>query len=552
MTLLDFWPPPGAFTACAPPDAATLPTAVLVAVHQPARLTRGAESADERAVLDALLAPAAPVVVPVVGAGGSGKTHLLRWLALHLPAAARVVTVSGADDLTAVLAAEGLSAPAPPPALDEAAATELLLEGVRAALRERTAAARAACDAAVKAGGRPPPDERAVAETHGDGLAALLAGPTKEALFRDTPKRKSAFRAMVKRVATGVADPDAERFEPVDFEFPDVNSARLADPKAQRYVAKLKTNLQNERATAAALLNAARDAALVALPAPAAAAVPDGPEVILLIDDGEPAMLDALAAAGEWVRAIVALRDAPAGSAFVLNSPDVVELTGAYLNAARLGTDRLEAWFEATDRDPDAAPPVFSADLSAEDRAVLEAHGSPAQGYSLFPLMPEVLAELTGDRPTPRRLIGEVLPAALATGREAFVPAEPTPIVPEPEPVVVAPEPEFVSEPEPAPESELVTEPELVAEPETVAAPEPEPVPVAPTPEPVPVVAPALGALAVVLGRLPAPAPDDVVRFLVAAHTTGASLVLLTPGVVEWLYAHDQAAGFRVSGVSLQ
>ncbi|MBN9520587.1 hypothetical protein J0H58_19040, partial [bacterium] len=247
-------------------------------------------------------------------------------------------------------------------------------------------------------------------------------------------------------------------------------------------------------------------------------------------------------------RAVVALRDMPAGSAFVLNGPDVVELTGAYLNAARLGTDRLEAWFEATGRDPDAAPPTFEADLSAEDRAVLEAHGASAGGHSLFPLTPELLAELVGDRPTPGRLVGEVLPAALATGREAFIPAEPTPVLPEPEPVAVTPEPEpeLVSEPEPAPEPELVTEPE------TVAALEPEPVPVAPTPEPVPTVAPALGALAVVLGRLPVPAPDDVVRFLVAAHTTGASLALLTPGVVEWLHAHDQAAGFRVSGVSLQ
>ncbi|MBN9517867.1 hypothetical protein J0H58_04985, partial [bacterium] len=298
MTLLDFWPTPEAFAACAPPDAATLPAAVLVAVHQPARLSRGADSAGERAVLDALLAPAAPVIVPVVGAGGSGKTHLLRWLALHLPAVARVVAVSGADDLAAVFAAEGLVASAPPPALDVAAATELLLEGVRAALRERTAAARAACDAAVKAGERPPPDERAVAETHGDGLVALLAGPTKDALFRDTPKRKSAFRALVRRVTTGAADPDAERFEPVDFEFPDVNSARLADPKAQRYVAKLKTNLQGERATAAALLNTSRDTALAALPAPPAAPVPDGPKVILLIDDGEPWVLDSLAAAG--------------------------------------------------------------------------------------------------------------------------------------------------------------------------------------------------------------------------------------------------------------
>ncbi|MFO0796843.1 MAG: hypothetical protein U0804_05155 [Gemmataceae bacterium] len=217
------------------------------------------------------------------------------------------------------------------PRTDDIAA---LLDGFRAALRQRTADARAACEAAAARGERPPTDERAVAETHGDGLVALLDGPTKDALLR-----RGVFRQLL-------AGEPAE-FAAADFEFADVNSARLADPKAQRYVAKLKTNLQGERAAAAALLNAARPV----------------PEPVVTHDD------------------------------------------------------------------------VFSE-----------------------------------------------LPA--------------TPAV----------------EPAPAPA----------------------------------IVDARLGALAVMLGRLPTPAPDEVVRFLVAAHTTGADLELLTPGVQEWLRAHGATTGLRV------
>ena len=51
--------------------------------------------------------PHAPAPVYLWGTHGSGKTHLLRWLALHLPAAARVVAVSAEHGPTCAFAAVG-------------------------------------------------------------------------------------------------------------------------------------------------------------------------------------------------------------------------------------------------------------------------------------------------------------------------------------------------------------------------------------------------------------------------------------------------------------
>jgi len=372
----------------------------------------------ERDMLDALLAPAGNAVVALVGPAGAGKTHLLHRLGTQLGPAHHVVRLSGAADRAALLA--GFEIPPPPPR-DEAAVAAELLEQFRAALRRRAADARAACEAAAGRGERPPADERAVAETHGDGLVALLDGPTKDALFRDTPRRKSPFRALV-RHAAGEGEP--AEFAAADFEFPDVNSARLADPKAQRYVAKLKTNLQGERAAAAALMNAARDEARVALPVAA-----DPPDPLA-------AVREELARAGR----------------------DLVVLHDDYLPGL---LDDIAA------TDGPGRCPVRIALATTDDAAV-----TTATVFTLVKAAPEVVVE---------------------------------PPEPEPEPV-----PELV-----------------VAEPRSEVDVE-------------------LGALAVRLGRLPVPAPDDVVRFLVATHTTGATLDLLTPGVLEWLRAHGLTTAFRV------
>lgn len=161
------------------------------------------------------------------------------------------------------------------PPRDEIAAEELVLAHVRIALRRRVLSARAACDAAVARDADPDPDQRALAETHGPGLLALLDGPTRDAVFQAAPP----LRALVESVTAGAGD--AVPFDPAQFEFAAVQSNKITDLKAQRYVQKLKTNTQNERATAAALMSEAgafAAAQLLAPPAQVPVAPPPPPE----------------------------------------------------------------------------------------------------------------------------------------------------------------------------------------------------------------------------------------------------------------------------------
>ncbi|HUR53197.1 MAG TPA: hypothetical protein VMZ71_03645, partial [Gemmataceae bacterium] len=257
MTLLGFWPTPESVAALVPPAS----DAAFVAVHRPVHLTRreSGEVADERTVLDALSAPGG---VQVVGPAGAGKSHLLRWLELHL--SGRAVRVGPGTDVSDLPAA-------PPPESGD------VLESLRAGLRARAEAARAECDAAVGRGEPPDPKTRALAEVHAPGLLSLLDGPLNDEL------------------------PDVE-LTPADFEFRNVASHKITDPKLMRYVQKLKTNLQGERATAAELLNELR--AEFRTPAASPAVSPD---VVFLVD-GFPesdAVRQALSADG--VRAVFAV-----------------------------------------------------------------------------------------------------------------------------------------------------------------------------------------------------------------------------------------------------
>lgn len=174
--------------------------------------------------------------------------------------------------------------PQQPTARDEIAAEELALAHVRIALRRAVQAARAACDDAVAREADPDPDQRALAETHGPGLLALLDGATRDAVFQAAPP----LRALVESVVAGAGDPVP--FDPAHFEFAAVQSNKITDPKAQRYVQKLKTNTQNERATAAALMSAAgafAAAQLLAPPPPPAEHAPREPSADEIVEQAD-------------------------------------------------------------------------------------------------------------------------------------------------------------------------------------------------------------------------------------------------------------------------
>lgn len=355
-----------------------------------------------------------------------GKSHLIRWLALHTSGNRHVILIPKSTSLRRIIEniLKGLAGPGydeirkqlatAHETLDDIAAEELLLAHFRTALRRRTNEARGTCDAAVKRNEKPDAKLRAIAETHGDGLIALLEGPTKDALLRDNPKRTSVFSALVRRVTTGIIDAEHGQFTPDDFEFAAVTVNKLPDPRLQKYVAKLKSNTQNDRATAAELMNEVRDGAvgqLLGLGENQLADLfrrvreelfKDGRELVLLIEDFttqagvQQGLLDVIkmegVRAGEAERCPLrtalavtegylspydtlktragyefVLREQPAAEAEVLET--LTDMVGAYLNTARLGPDRLKDWFDGTDRNPDAKPPSFGA--SEDDAAAL-------------------------------------------------------------------------------------------------------------------------------------------------------------------------------------
>ena len=210
-----------------------------------------------------------------------------------------------------------------------------------------------------------------------------------------------------------------------------INPAKLADVKLQNYVKKLKTNTQNDRATAARLMNEVRDGAVGQLLGVGEnqradlfrlvreELFKDGKELVLLIEDFttlsgvQRGLLDVIKMEGvrsgeaERCRLRTALavtenylspydtlktrvgyefvlREQPAAEAELLAT--ITDMVGAYLNAARLGPDRLKEWFEGADRNPDAAPPSFepaATGLPSPDRAALEAFGKSDRGLQL-------------------------------------------------------------------------------------------------------------------------------------------------------------------------
>src|SRR5207253_7710652 len=81
------------------PDARQPRTHVFVAVRQPVLMyrttlttlykgqaaERSATACSERQILDELLRPKEFAFVPVLGNAGTGKSHLVRWLAVNIP-----------------------------------------------------------------------------------------------------------------------------------------------------------------------------------------------------------------------------------------------------------------------------------------------------------------------------------------------------------------------------------------------------------------------------------------------------------------------------------
>jgi hypothetical protein len=93
MDILSFWPTIKEVDACIRTEAETADEAVLLAVHEPARLkvrnvnSKVAVSASESEMLTAFTAKelgGGSLLMPITGASGVGKSHMIRWLGAQL------------------------------------------------------------------------------------------------------------------------------------------------------------------------------------------------------------------------------------------------------------------------------------------------------------------------------------------------------------------------------------------------------------------------------------------------------------------------------------
>ncbi|RYG87877.1 MAG: hypothetical protein EON59_06105, partial [Alphaproteobacteria bacterium] len=96
--LTNYWPTASQVNACIKNEAETADVAVLLAVHQPSPLTTrdvgsGLETAvSENDLLKAFLSddvPGGALLVPITGASGAGKSHMIRWLDAQLQRSAK-------------------------------------------------------------------------------------------------------------------------------------------------------------------------------------------------------------------------------------------------------------------------------------------------------------------------------------------------------------------------------------------------------------------------------------------------------------------------------
>lgn len=318
--------------------------------------------------------------------------------------------------------------------------------------------------------------------THGDPqrcLPALLSDPATSRLFMPgTDQRPGIISQLAWHLTTDSSEdrPPRRNFEEADLAPSDDFDISEASDIAKRYLQSLDRLDGRERKTAVRLLNSVIDSALQPLASPTDTSLSeiflqirrqllaDGRELVLLVEDFavlsgiQGALLDAMIREGVrgGVDACV-MRTALAVTAgydfgrydtvktravygwYVDESPvddddemveHICDYVGAYLNAARFGSDALKQRRSAFD--DDYWPPHFgdNAELDAEDRQRLDAFGKSRSGWLLFPFNEAAVRQLSDIhlrdadnqlRLNPRTIINHLLIRVLRDYRSAWI-----------------------------------------------------------------------------------------------------------------------------------
>ena len=93
MSLADFWPTEKNVLECIKPEAENPRDEVFLAIHQPMQLEKrhfdngSKSSVSEQDLFKSFLTeelPTGTLLIPIIGASGIGKSHIVRWLDVQL------------------------------------------------------------------------------------------------------------------------------------------------------------------------------------------------------------------------------------------------------------------------------------------------------------------------------------------------------------------------------------------------------------------------------------------------------------------------------------
>lgn len=467
--LLELWPDDQAIAACMKTDAEAASEAVSMAVHQPVMFERrriGGEGAlspcDETEFLEAFLEPNLSdgrVIAPLVGRSGTGKSHIIRWIAAtlnHLPGADLrvVIRIPKGTSLKGVLdiLLERLTEPEYEPfraklktandQLDPERSAGLLCEMLAQTLAEKVTSAKSA----LLTNSKDQSAREVVDYGRADVLQTLLVnkGLRDRHFVREPSYSTSPIRRLVEQLSRskGPEDEDDKQyiFVPQDLDFGAVDTSDLGQA-VKTAISQLAR--PERRAAACRVLNDALDGAKQSLlgidptvtelfDAVRKKLLEQGKELILLIEDFvvfsgiQKQILQVVIKEGIrdgrqvlcTMRTVLAYTSGYLDTATVLTRagieyviPDVLSsedeifdkienLVGAYLNAARLGQRRLEEIYSRETMDTRSQQtwvPTFEPGVDEHTQRTVDSFGITGRGYSLFPFNRAAIRELSRD-----------------------------------------------------------------------------------------------------------------------------------------------------------
>ena len=299
MSLADFWPTEKNVLECIKPEAENPRDEVFLAIHQPMQLEKrhfdnGTKSSvSEQDLFKSFLTeelPTGTLLIPIIGASGIGKSHIVRWLDVQLRQrkdanTRHVIRIPKNCSLKSVLRRilEGLKGKqydqikkqllSAREKLTGIQSEELVISHLLIAIRTRVADAKTR-KANAKQGGEKVniEDERWIGVGDDRKLPSLLKDPETQKLFLNSKSRKGIITELTRRLTEDSSSDELHRnrFEKIDFEIPEElqSDVSKAGEYAQKYLRTLGRSDGRALADAIELLNTIVDEAIAPLASP--------------------------------------------------------------------------------------------------------------------------------------------------------------------------------------------------------------------------------------------------------------------------------------------